>query len=179
MRSRADDIRGSQVVPAAVLLALAVVIGYAETVLLPPFPVPGIRFGLANVAVIIALSTIGASAAMVVSIGRVVLVALATGTLGGPLFALSLAGALASLAAMGSLRRFGGSFSVIGWSVAGSAAHVTAQIGVAAVLIESPAALGLLPLALGISIPLGLTVGHVARLLISRIPGLAFSVAGR
>ncbi|HET6498858.1 MAG TPA: Gx transporter family protein [Coriobacteriia bacterium] len=178
MRSRADT-SASHVLPAAVLLAIAVVIGYAESVLLPPLPVPGIRLGLANVAVIVALATIGVSAAVTVSIGRVVLVALATGTLGGPVFALSLAGAFASLLAMESLRRAGGRFSVVGWSVAGSAAHVTAQVAVCAVIIESAAVLALLPVALGVSIPLGLGIGHAASLLVSRVGGMSVTVAGR
>lgn len=173
MRSHGDDIRASRLVLTALLLALAVVIGYVEGVLIPGLPVPGIRLGLANVAVIIALATISVPAAFAVSVGRVVLVALATGTLGGPVFALSLSGALASLFAMGLLRRAGSAFSLVGWSVAGSAAHVTAQVAVSAVLIDSPAAFAVLPVALAASIPLGLAIGHLARLLVSRTPTMS------
>jgi uncharacterized membrane protein len=68
---------------------------------------------------------------------------------------------------------------VIGWSVAGSAAHVSAQLAIAAFVVGSNAPLQLMPVALGLSVPLGLAVGHVARLLISRIPDWSLSAAGR
>jgi heptaprenyl diphosphate synthase len=146
---------------------------------LPPLPVPGLRLGLANIAVVVALAAFGLRAAAMVSLGRVLLVALALGTLGSPSFVLALGGAVASLALMALLSRAGRTFSVIGWSVAGSAAHVTAQLAIASLVVASSAPLLLMPLALGLSVPLGLAVGHVARLLLSRIPDWSLSAAGR
>lgn len=163
----------------AALLTLAIVLGYLESVVLPSLPVPGVRLGLANIAVVVALALFGVRAAAIVSVGRVLLLGLATATLGGPVFALSLAGALAALLVMSVLASAGRTFSLIGWSVAGSAAHVAAQLAVAALLVGSRAPVALLPVSLGLSIPLGFCVGHVARLLISRVPDWSVSAVGR
>ena len=163
----------------ALLLAVASVIGYLETVMWPPLLVPGLKLGLANIAVIIALVSLGPARAAAVSIGRVFVVALASGTVGGPVFAMSLAGAAASLAVMVALRRFGPVFSVVGWAVAGSATHCLAQLAVAAILVGSVAPLALAPLSLGLSLPSGLAIGCTARLLISRMPRPVLSAAGR
>lgn len=178
MRSHGDRHRAGEVAPVALLLALAVVLGYIEAVVLPPLPVPGLRMGLANIAVVVALAAFGPRAAALVSLGRVVLVALAAGSLAGPTFALSLGGALMALAAMLAVHAAGQAFSVLGWSVAGSAAHVAAQLLIAALLVGSHAPLALMPVLLGLSVPVGLVVGHSARLLISRIPDTSLSTAG-
>lgn len=179
MLSPADRSAAQRIASTAVLLALAAVLGYLESVVLPPLPVPGLRVGLANIVVVFALATHGPRVAGIVSIGRVFVVALAAGTLGGPSFLLSLGGALAALAVMIVLASAGPLFSVIGWSVAGSAAHVAGQLLVAAALVTSAAPLALLPVSLGLSIPLGFAVGYFARLLISRVPDLSLSAAGR
>ncbi len=179
MRSLADG-RGSYPAAAtAMLLAVAVVLGMLETTLVPPFPVPGVRLGLANVAVIVALAAFGPKHAAFVSIGRVFLVGLATGTLGGPTFLLSAAGALFSLATMWALSTRGAVFSEVGWSVGGAAAHVVGQLVVAALIVGSPAPLALAPLSLALSLPAGLTIGYSARLLLSRIPEFCLAAAGR
>jgi heptaprenyl diphosphate synthase len=179
MRSHADHGAARRLASTAVLLAVACALGYLESVLMPPLPLPGMRLGLANIAIVIALAIHGPRVAAAVSLGRVLLVALAVGTLGGPPFLLSLGGAVAALAAMVALSLAGPAFSVVGWSVLGSAAHVGAQLLLAAALVSSTAPLALLPVSLALSVPLGLAVGYTARLLISRIPDLSLSAAGR
>lgn len=161
------------------LLALAVLLGVIETVALPVVPVPGVKLGLANLAVIVALVHLGPARAAFVSAGRVLLVGLATGTLAGPVFLLSAAGASASFLAMWALSSRGSLFSPVGWSVAGAASHVGAQLVVAALLAATPAPLALAPLSLAVSLPTGLALGLVARVLLSRLPELSLSVAGR
>jgi heptaprenyl diphosphate synthase len=179
MRSHADNGAAQRLASTAVLLAVAAVLGYLESVLMPPLPLPGMRLGLANIVIVIALAIHGPRVASVVSLGRVFVVALAAGTLGGPPFLLSLGGAVAALAAMVVLASAGPAFSVVGWSVLGSAAHVSGQLLVAAALVSSTAPLTLLPMSLALSVPLGLAVGYTARLLVSRIPDLSLSAAGR
>lgn len=179
MLSRDDVWRINDAAPVALLLALAAVIGYLETVLLTPLPIPGLRLGLANVAVIVTLSRFGPRAAALVSLGRVVLVALVAGTLATPTFLLSAGGACASLVVMIALSSAGSVFSVIGWSLAASAAHVIAQLCVASLFVGGPAPLALAPVALALSLPLGYVVGCLARLLLFRIPDWSLSAAGR
>lgn len=179
MQSHADRDLVRRTVATALLLAVAAVLGYLESVLVPPLPIPGLRIGLANVAVVFALATLGPRAAVTVSLGRVFVVALATGSLASPVFALSFGGALAALVVMVALASAGSHFSVIGWSVGGSAAHVAGQLLVATMLVGSGAPLALAPVSLALSLPVGLAVGYITRLLLSRIPDVSLSVAGR
>jgi heptaprenyl diphosphate synthase len=160
------------------LLAFASVLGLVETLFMIPLPVPGMRLGLANIAVVIALATLGPSSALMVSLGRVLVVGLATGTLFGPTSAMSLAGALGAWTAMVALASLGGRFSCIGWSVGGSAANVIAQLLVASLLVGTPAPLALLPLSLSLSLPSGVGVGFAARALISRVSRPEVSFVG-
>lgn len=163
----------------AVLVALAVVLGLVESAVVPSLPVPGVKLGLANLAVIVALVQLGPGRAAFVSLARVLLVALGTGTLAGPAFLLSLAGALASFCAMWALARLCTACTPVGWSVAGAAAHVVAQLAVASLLVSSLAPLALAPISLAASLPLGLMLGYLSVLIISRLPELSLSVAGR
>lgn len=179
MRSPAERTSAHATAGTAVLLALAVVLGYVEATAFPALPVPGVKLGLANLAVIVALVLFGPGRAAFVSIGRVLLVGAATGTLAGPVFALSLSGAVASFLVMWTLASFGSRFSPVGWSVAGAAAHVAAQLAAVAALTASLSPLALLPLSLFMSLPTGLVLGFIARSLLSRLPELSLSVAGR
>lgn len=175
MRSHAES---SRVAWTASLLALACSLGLVESLLLPPLPVPGLKLGLANLAILAALVTIGPARALVISLGRVVIVGLATGSLFGPVGLLSLAGAIFAWAAMAAAMRLGReSLSVVGLSLAGAAAHVAGQLAAASALTGSLAPLYLTPLSLGLGILSGLLIGYSARLLLSRIPSPAISFA--
>lgn len=175
MRSRAE---AWALALEASLLALAACLGLLESAILPPLPIPGMRLGLANLAVLVALVALGPASAVRVSLGRVLIVGLATGALVGPASLMSIAGALAAVTVMSALARFGGGrFSVVGLSLAGSAAHLAGQVLFACVLVGSGAPLALFPLSLAASVLSGLAIGYSARLLLSRIPSRYVSFA--
>lgn len=153
----------------ALLVAIGAVLGLFESSLVPQLNIPGVRLGLGNLAVVLALAIVGRGAALRVSTLRVALVAVATGSLGGPGFAMAVAGAIASWAVMSLLSRARG-VSAIGWSVAGAAAHVLAQLGVACLIAGNVAPLLLAPIALGLAVPCGLVIGYSSHLLLSRLP---------
>jgi heptaprenyl diphosphate synthase len=151
------------------LLAVACVLGLVEAAL-PGLPfAPWLRFGLANIAVVIALALFGGRVAAVVSIGRVGIVGLATGTLLGPTSVLAAAGAMASLAAMWVIARHVPGASPVSWSAAGSAAHVLAQFLVASVLLGSGSLLVLAPPSVLVALVLGALVGYLALIAVSRL----------
>ncbi len=177
MRSAASS-RSASMAQTSALLALAACLGLAESLLLPDLPVPGLKLGLANLAVVAALVMLGPAQALFVSMGRVLVVGLATGALFGPVTFISAAGACAAWAAMTVLRSRGQAFSVVGWSVGGSAAHVIAQLAAAALLARTPMVFALAPVTLALSIPSGLAIGLVARILLSRISRLSVSFVG-
>lgn len=155
------------------LLVCAVILGLAETWLLAWSPVPWLRLGLANVAVVIALSVMGPREAYVITLMRVVLVGLATGALFGPGTVLAVVGAVLSCSAMVAVRAAGARFSVVGWSIAGASAHVVGQFAAAVLVTGSAALLTLMPLSVIASVFLGAATGLLARPLISRVMSTA------
>lgn len=166
-RSMAGVSRESTVT--AGLLAIACVLGLLEAVL-PGIPLaPWLRLGLANIAVVVALAISGGRMALAVSVGRIVIVGVAAGTLGSPAFLIGGAGSLASLVVMWALSRLGRVFSPVGWSAAGSVAHMLAQFIVASVILGSCSIFMLAPVSLLLALPLGALTGTLARTVVSRL----------
>lgn len=109
----------------ALLVGLGVVLHRLEALL--PLPTPWVKLGLANIMSLIALVFLGFRAALEVTLLRVLLGSVLSGTFLSPTFFLSLAGGLASVCIMGLLYREGRrTFSMVGISVAAAYAHTTA-----------------------------------------------------
>jgi len=157
----------------AALVAMGAVLGLVETTLVGSMPLPGVRLGLANLAVVVALVALGPRPALVVSVARVLVVGVAAGTLGGPGFALSFVGAVAAWAAMTALLRSGIAFSTIGLSVGGATAHALAQLAGASFLVGTTAPLSLAPISLTAAALFGVAVGVLATLVLDRVPSLS------
>lgn len=150
----------------AMLTAVAMILSYVES-LLPSVGIPGVKMGLANIAVIFALFRFGWKEAAALSLVRVVLVSLLFGSVGAMLY--SLAGAVLSLAVMVLLRRID-RFSTVGISVAGGVAHNAGQILMAMLILQTKQLLGYLPVLAVSGIAGGVLTGLAAALLIRRIP---------
>ena len=150
----------------AMLTAVAMILSYVES-LLPSVGIPGVKMGLANIAVIFALFRFGWKEAAALSLVRVVLVSLLFGSVGAMLY--SLAGAVLSLAVMALLRRTD-RFSTLGVSVAGGVAHNAGQILMAMLFLQTRQLLGYLPVLAVAGIGGGILTGLAAALLIRRIP---------
>jgi uncharacterized membrane protein len=151
------------------LLAVACVLGLVEAAM-PGLPLaPWLKLGLANIAVVVALAVAGGSTAAIVSLGRVFIVGLATGTLGTPMALIATGGAVASLGVMWLLSGRGSAFSPVGWSATGAAAHVLAQLAVAGTLVGSWSVAQLAPISVLIALPLGALTGVLARTIVSRL----------
>ena len=150
----------------AMLTAVAMILSYVES-LLPSVGIPGVKMGLANIAVIFALFRFGWKEAAALSLVRAVLVSLLFGSVGAMLY--SLAGAVLSLAVMALLRRID-RFSTVGISVAGGVAHNAGQILMAMLILQTKQLLGYLPVLAVSGIAGGVLTGLAAALLIRRIP---------
>lgn len=158
-----------RVAAGSALLATACVLGLVEASL-PGLPfAPWLRFGLANIAVVIALALFGVRTAAIVSVGRVGVVGLATGSLLGPTSLLAISGALASLAVMWLLARAVPGTSPVSWSAAGSAAHVLAQFVVASAMLGGTSLVVLAPPSMLVALLLGAAVGSLALVVVSRL----------
>lgn len=150
----------------AMLTAVAMILSYVES-LLPSVGIPGVKMGLANIAVIFALFRFGWKEAAALSLVRVVLLSLLFGSVSAMLY--SLAGAVLSLAVMALLRRID-RFSTVGVSVAGGVAHNAGQILMAMLILQTKQLLGYLPVLAVSGIAGGVLTGLAAALLIRRIP---------
>ena len=148
------------------LIALALILSYLES-LLPVFvAVPGVKMGLPNIVIMFALYSLGTKDAVIISLIRVVL----AGAMFGNVFAIlySAAGAVLSLLVMTLLlktKRFG----PIGVSVAGGVAHNVGQIIVAILVTETAQIVFYLPVLCISGIAAGVLIGIVSGIVIERL----------
>ena len=150
-----------------VLIALAFVFGYVESVTMGGFAIPGIKLGLANIVVVTALWLLGSKEAFMVSLVRVVLSAITFGN--GYTFIYSMAGAMGALAVMIFLKKKF-KFSVKGISVAGAVTHNVFQIMAAVVLLRNKWLLiSYLPWLLVAGVIMGFATGVLSSIIIKRI----------
>ena len=136
--------------------AAAILLGYVES-LIPIFAaVPGMKLGLANLAIILVLYHFGPSEAFMVQIVRI----LSVGFLFGNLFsiAFSMAGGLLSLSVMILLKR-GKAFGIVGISVAGGVTHNIGQIMMASMLIKNIQIMYYLPALIIAGVLTGILIG--------------------
>ena len=149
------------------LIALALVLSYLESLVPLSFAVPGIKLGLPNLVIVFALYRLRPATAAAISLLRVALVALLFGS--ALSLAYSAAGAVLSFAVMLLLKR-SGRFGCAGVSVAGAVAHNLAQIAAAALLLETPSLAWYFPVLCVSGTAAGVCIGLLAALLVKRIP---------
>ena len=123
-----------RVAPYGMLTALAVILSYVESLVPVTAGIPGVKLGLANLVVVIALYTLDLKGAFVISVVRIVLSGLTFGGLFSMLY--SLAGGLLSFAVMAVLSRKK-LFGTVGVSVCGGVAHNIGQLLVAMAVLET------------------------------------------
>ena len=150
----------------ALLTAAAMILSYVES-LLPSAGIPGVKMGLANIAVIFALYRLGWREALGVSLVRVAMVSTLFGSLSALLYSLS--GAVLSLAVMALLRKTD-RFSSTGVSVAGGVAHNAGQIIMAILLLGNARLVYYYPILAVSGVGGGILTGLAAGMLIRRIP---------
>ncbi len=107
------------------LIALAMVLSFVETMIPIPIPVPGVKLGLANLVTVVGLYLIGIPGTIAVTLIRIVLVGLSFGNPYSMIYGLS--GSFFSLFVMAILKKTG-KLSQIGISVLGGIAHNIGQI---------------------------------------------------
>lgn len=161
----------SKVAYFGVFTALALIFSYVETLIPIQFGVPGVKLGLANLIIVIALYRMKLSEAYLLSIVRVLL----AGFIFGNYFSIiySLAGGLLSLTVMTLLRKKGG-FSVIGVSIAGGVFHNIGQLIVASVIVETFSVMYYVPVLLIAGLVTGLLIGIASDGMLKRLANLEF-----
>jgi heptaprenyl diphosphate synthase len=161
----------------AVLSAYALALHGFESLI--PMPIPWLRVGLANIITVTTFILFGFRAAMMVTLVRVFIASLLTGSFLGPGFILSLSGGVLSILAMGTVSSLvPGLFGPVGLSLIGALFHNLAQLFFAYLLFVQKAepVLIITPVLMLIGTLTGLVNGLVADLLIKGLKNSDVSI---
>jgi len=150
----------------ALLIALAMVLSWLESLVPITAAVPGMKLGLTNLVVLFALYRMNVMDAAAVSLIRVLLVSFTFGN--AYAFAYSFAGAVLSLLVMLALKKTG-KFSTIGVSIAGGVGHNLGQIIVAALVLETEKIFFYLPVLMVSGIAAGICIGILGGIIVDRM----------
>ena len=151
---------------AGLLAALALIFSYIEVLFPVSTSVPGVKLGIANIVIIIALYYMDGRYALAINLVRVFIAGLLFSGVFGILY--SLAGALLSLATMVILKRTG-LFSVTGVSIAGGVMHNLGQMLVAAVVVGNIKVFVYFPVLIISGVISGAVIGILAHLILLRL----------
>lgn len=147
-------------------VSIAIVLSYIEAIIPSFVPIPGVKIGLANIAIMFIMYKLDILSATIVSAVRLVTVFLIFGGLVPFLY--SVTGAALSLLVMYMLKRFT-PFSEIGVSVAGGVSHNAAQIIVAIFMFSTGSLIYYLPVLLLSGTLSGVLIGIISGILIKKI----------
>ncbi|SFU30915.1 Gx transporter family protein [Butyrivibrio sp. INlla21] len=117
-----------------IFAALAMILSYVELQIPAFFAVPGMKLGLTNIVVVVALYVLGEKSALFINLIRILVVSLLFGTVMSLWF--SLAGGVLSTLIMILLKRCD-KFSPVGVSAAGGITHNIGQIMIAMILLQT------------------------------------------
>lgn len=149
------------------LVALAFIFSYIEALIPINLGVPGIKLGLANVVVMIALYKLGAKEAFSLALVRVVLVGFTFGNLMMMMY--SLAGSILSCIFMILIKK-SKQFSMIGVSISGGVMHNVGQILMAIIVLDTVQLYYYLPVLIISGIVTGILIGILGAEIAKRLP---------
>lgn len=161
-----QQMSNKQIAICGVLLALAIILSYLESLIPINVIVPGIKVGIANIVTIIALKKIGLKEAIIISVGRIIVSGILFGNVTTIIY--SLAGAALSLLVMYLVSKLK-FFTTTGVSICGAIAHNVGQIIVAVLVFQNiHIAYYLIVLVIAGTI-FGTIIGIIAGLIMKRI----------
>ena len=141
-----------------VLIALAMVLSYVDMLIPLPVGIPGVKPGLANLVVFLALYTMTAREALLISMVRILLVSITFGN--GSAFLYSMAGGILSFLVMWIFQKKDFLLPA-GVSIAGGIAHNVGQLLMAAVILENGAVFTYFPVLLAAGCITGGIIGFL------------------
>ncbi len=150
----------------ALLLSLALIFSYIESLISLGFVFPGFRLGLSNITVLVVLYVFGEKYAVPFGLFKSFFSLLFLGRLSSLLF--SVCGTAMSLIIMILLKKTG-KFSIFAVSACGSVFHIWGQFFAAAAVFSSFSLLGMLPYLSLFAVFSGLAVAAVAFPVINRL----------
>ena len=163
--------KGARLASFGVFVALALIFSYIETLIPFQIGIPGVKLGLANLVIVIALYRMPVGEVYLLSGVRVVLTGFLFGNLMSILY--SLAGGILSLTVMWGMKRIR-SVSILGVSIAGGVFHNRGQLVAAALMVETYGVFSYLPVLLISGLLTGFVIGLAAGEMLKRIRSLQF-----
>lgn len=151
------------------MTALALIVSYIEAILPFSVGIPGVKLGLANIVVVVALYRLGIKYAFTINIIRIFLAGFLFSGVFGILY--SLAGGLLSFVVMIAVKQCR-VFSIVGVSLAGGVAHNLGQLLTAAFLVENLKVFVYFPVLVFSGLIFGILIGIVAGMILMRIKEL-------
>ncbi|MCM1114030.1 MAG: Gx transporter family protein [Clostridium sp.] len=147
------------------MVALAFTFSYMESLIPFNFGIPGVKLGLANLVVVVALYTMKPYEALFIAVVRIFLAGLTFGNAYS--IAYSLCGGLLSFLVMWLVKKT--KLSIIGVSMMGGICHNIGQIIVAAIIMETSQIAYYLSVLLVAGLITGLLLGVVSKLIVDRL----------
>ena len=142
----------------SILVSIGLALSVLESAIPLPIAVPGARLGLSNMVVLVTIIIFGFKEGIVVSMLKSIVLVLVTGSISS--FIYSFSGAILSCFVMYiAYKLFSNIFSLMGVSILGALAHVTAQITVASLMMNNLRIYSYLPFLMLTSIFTGYFVG--------------------
>ena len=150
----------------AVCVSLALILSFIESRIPTFVAIPGVKLGLANIAVVFCLYRLGIKDAIIVSVVRVCLSSLLFGSITSFLYGLS--GAVLSMIVMLIIKKIG--LSPILVSTLGGISHNIAQICVASIILDTNVVGYYLPFLVLSGCIAGIVIGIAGGILVLKVP---------
>ena len=150
----------------AILTAVAMIFSYVEAILPFAIAIPGVKLGIANIVVVIALYKFGVKMALSINVIRIIVSGLLFSGAFGIFY--SLAGGILSFIAMLIIKKFK-CFSIVGVSLTGGVFHNLGQLLTAAFLVSNLKMFVYFPVLLFSGLITGIINGIVAGLVLEKL----------
>ena len=162
-------LRTKRLALSAILAALAMILSYIEALIPMPVPIPGIKLGLANLIIVIAIYRLGFKYAFIINCVRILTAGLLFTGLFGVIY--SFAGGVLSILLMYALYKTK-LFSIVGISMAGGVAHNLGQLITACLIMSNIRLMSYFAVLLFSGMISGILIGIAASLLQDKLPHL-------
>lgn len=126
-----------------ILLSLALILSYVDSIVSGGVSLPGIKLGLSNLVIVIVLYIYGFIPALAMGILKSLFSLIWLGHLSGLIY--SLCGIVLSVTIMAAVKK-AGMFSVFGVSVSGAVSHTIGQIFAASLMLRSASVWNIFPM---------------------------------
>lgn len=151
----------------AMFAALALIFSYVEVLIPVPVPIPGVKLGIANLVILIAIYRLGFRYAFTINCVRIVVAGLLFSGVFGMIY--SFAGGILSIVIMYLLYRTK-LFSMVGVSMAGGVAHNLGQLATACLIVSNVKLMSYFAVLLFSGLISGILIGILAYVIEKRLP---------